>query len=191
MNPLAALGLTLLALAPEASLPGVAQSPARVIDPQASQVQFAVATPWRQTFTGRFAQFQGRLDSLDDGRVRLHLQLDAGSAVIPGHPSLTQRMHGQRFFAVASHPAIGFESEPFSASLLQHGGMVDGHLTLRGQTHVERLVLQPAGCNRPGIDCAVAGTGMIDRSRYGMDAMKLLLRKDVTFHVQARFAADA
>ena len=164
----------LLALALLACAPGAASAQA-AIDPGHSWLGFEVYTRFGQRVAGEFPEFQGQVETLADGRQRVRLQVATSQARIPERPRYTSWMRGASFFDTGRHPLMEFVSEPYPVELLRHGGTLRGQLTLRGVTRPQRLEVQPATCERPGIDCQIRVSGSIDRSDFDMRQWQLAL----------------
>ena len=145
------------------------------IDHAQSWLGFEVYTRFGQRVAGEFPEFQGRVEALADGRQRVRLQVATSQARIPERPRYTSWMRGASFFDTGRHPLMEFVSEPYPVELLRHGGTLRGQLTLRGVTRPQRLEVQPATCERPGIDCQIRVSGSIDRSDFDMRQWQLAL----------------
>ena len=177
----------LLAILPAAADAGVRHGDATIaVDTARSHIGFAIRTRYGQRLEGHFPRFAGQVDTLPDGRQRITVTLDAGSADIPGHPRYTRWMRGGDFFDAGAHPRIVFQSEPHSPHLGMTGGTVDGWLTLRGVRAPLRMQVSPAGCARPGYDCAVTGKGEVSRTAHGMERWQLAVGDRVTFVLKVR-----
>ena len=158
------------------------------LDPVHSRIGFEIRTRYGQRLEGHFPRFEGRRETLADGRQRVVVQLDASHVEIPGHPRYTRLVRAAEFFDVATHPRIDFQSLPHSPDTARTGATVDGWLTLRGIRGPVRMQVAAAGCPRPGYDCAVTGKGEISRSAHGMDRWQLAVGDRVTFVLQVRLA---
>src|SRR5690606_37773352 len=122
---------------------------------------------------------------------QLRVQLQTHGVEIEGHPGYTRFARGKGFFDVERWPTASFVSEPYSESLLVHGGPVAGALTIRGVTRREQFTIAPGGCERPGLDCDVFAGGMIDRDKYGMGRWTIAISDDVRFFLRLRLRDDA
>ena len=65
-------------------------------------------------------------------------------------------------------------------------GRLRGKLTLHGVTRTESFILQPAECARPGRDCDVVASGVINRADYGLSGYRLVLSDRVRFTMRVR-----
>ena len=183
----AAAMLALLALhfaggasAETATRTGVAPH-ALVLDGGKSHVSFHLRTRWGQRIAGYLPVVGGERRILADGRHQVWMALDAAAADLEGSGRLDEVARGERFFDAGEHPRIVFLSDPYHASVVEQGGVVQGWLEIRGVRRPEVFILEPASCAEPGTGCAVNARGSIDRSAYGMDAMRLVLSGNVHF----------
>ena len=79
------------------------------------------------------------------------------------------------FFDAARHPWIQFRADEQPDRLLHEGGELRGELSLRGVVQPVSFRIEPSLCPRPGLDCVVHARGEVQRSRFGMDARRLVL----------------
>jgi polyisoprenoid-binding protein YceI len=93
---------------------------------------------------------------------------------------------GPQFFDATRYPYIDFLSEPHRLELVHDGGRLRGKLTLHGVSRTESFILQPAECARPGRDCDVVATGVINRADYGLSGYRLALSDRVRFTMRVR-----
>lgn len=164
---------------------------AQQFDPLHSRVGFELRTRWGQTLEGRFPRYDGGIIRLQDGRRQVRLRLHTAGVEIVGHPRYTDFARGERFFDVARHPFIVFVSEPYTEALLHDGGDLTGRLRMLGVEHEEVFVLAPATCARPGLECDVVSSGVVDRDDYGLDGWRVAIRDEVRFSLQMRVLAPA
>lgn len=170
-----------------ADAPTAAPVPAGMdVDAERSQAGFRVRTRWNQALEGRFTGIGGSMRADRDGRYQVHLSLDSGSADLADNAVLTARLRGKGFFDAELHPRLHFVSDPLPAALMHTGGELGGTVTIRDITRRERFRIQPAGCERPGLDCPVRASGSVRRRDYGMRRMPLLLRDEVIFDLSIR-----
>jgi len=158
------------------------------LDVARSQVGFEVRTRLGQRISGSFPHFEGRIEVLSDGRHQVHLKMYTRSVEIPEKPRYTGWMRGPEFFDAERYPVVEFDSLPYEASQVEHGGDIAGRLSLRGISHPEVLRVERADCDRPGYDCDVISRGTVSRGRYGMDSWQLALSDRVTFVLRARLS---
>ena len=181
------LGATLLCALPS----GVAQPLAGAgFDVERSWLGFEVRTRFGQRLMGEFPRYEGRVETLPDGRHRVHLRVATGEAVIPDRPRSTSWMHGQSFFDSVRYPWMEFVSDPYSPALLREGGPLKGRLSLRGVTRDEELRVLPAPCLQPGRDCDIQVVGAIERADYGMREWQFALTGEVRLEVRVRLRGD-
>lgn len=160
------------------------------LDPKASRVGFELRTRWGQVLYGRFGAVQGNVESLPDGRRRVHMVLRTDGVEIEDHPGYTRFARGSGFFDVERWPTVEFHSDPYPASLLHDGGQLGGTLTFRGISRHETFVVAPSTCARPGIGCDVLAGGVIDRRQYGMRRWRVAIGDKVHFSLRIRLAGD-
>lgn len=165
---------------------GAASAGAQEIDPERSRMGFELRTRWGQRVEGVFTRHQGVVTVLADGRQQVQLTLAAAGVEVAGSSYYTAMARGPQFFDAARHPYIDFLSEPHQLALVHDGGKLRGKLTLHGVTRSESFILQPAECARPGRDCDVVATGVINRADYGLSGYRLVLSDRVRFTMRVR-----
>ena len=159
---------------------------AQEIDSERSRMGFELRTRWGQRVDGTFARHQGVVTALAEGRQQVQLTLATAGIEVTGSPYYTVMARGPQFFDAARYPYIDFLSEPHRAELVHDGGKLRGKLTLHGVTRSESFILQPAECARPGRDCDVVATGVINRADYGLSGYRLVLSDRVRFTMRVR-----
>lgn len=96
------------------------------------------------------------------------------------------------FFDATHFPQIHFISAEFPLQRLTHGGSIIGTLTIRGFSKSATFAIDPAACADPlrGV-CALAATGTIRRSEFGMRSRRGTLsdKVDLGLSVFAHAAA--
>ena len=170
----------------------LAASPAQAqrIDAARSSADFEIGLRIGSPVRGVCSAINGEIVTLEDGRLRVEMQVGAGSIEVPGNAQYTRMVRGPWFFDSERHPDSRFVSEPFPARRLREGGEIVGQLTLRGLVREERLVLRPAECERPLLDCPVLADGVIARSRYGMDGLRLVVQDEVRYRFRLLAVAE-
>lgn len=163
-----------------------AQEPAPEIDPLASRAAITVDLRVGGRVQGRFQDFDGRLQSHPDGRLQVHVRLDATRLVLDGPGWMDRSMRSEKFLDVARHPAIRFRSEPFAPGLSREGGWMAGELELRGVSRPVRFQVAPAACEAPGLDCDIHVSGVVSRREFGMVAYRVWLQDGVGFDFRVR-----
>lgn len=162
--------------------PGAAQQ----FDPDHTRFGFEVSTRWGQRVAGDFPRYSGEVLRLADGRRQVRIRLEANAVEVAGSRRYTAMARGEGFFGAASHPLIGFVSEPLTEATLLDGGALRGRCSIKGITRTETFVLEPSICARPGLDCDVVARGTIDRGEYGLDGWRFALRDEVQFNLRVR-----
>jgi polyisoprenoid-binding protein YceI len=156
------------------------------IDVARSQFGFEIRTRFGQKIEGNFPRFEALSTQLADGHHQVRLRMYAQYVEIPDKPRYTAWMRGEDFFDVARYPLIEFQSDPYLPSVIEHGGEVQGWLTIRGISRRETLRLAEPECARPGYDCDLVSRGTVLRGRYGMDSWQMALGDRVTFILRTR-----
>lgn len=159
-------------------------------DPEHTRFSFQLRTRWGQKVEGHFPRYSGEFSRLPDGRHRVRIALDA-NAIRMAQRRYEGIARGPRFFDAANWPTIEFLSEPHAPELLRSGGRLRGTLWLRGRRHLESFELEPATCERPGLDCDIVGRGLISRAHYGMDGWSLALGDRVRLELRVRMKPEA
>lgn len=161
-------------------------SPAQAFDPARSRVEFEVRTRVGTMVRGDFPAFEGRVDTLPDGRRRVHVRLAAAQVRVGNSRRYTELARGPQLFDATRHPWIEFVSEPHAPELARSGGALPGRLRLRGVERSERFDLKPAACDRPGMDCPVLAHGRVSRDDYGLTGWRWALADRVRFKLHVR-----
>ena len=173
----------LLAVAPTAATPA---RETLLIDSATAQARFALRALWVKRIDGGFAQVQGVIErDTGTGRFDVDVRIAAGSIVM-SNPDHAEWARSDDFFDATRHPWIGFRAEAQPEHVLRDGGDLVGELTLRGVTRPMRFEVEPAGCPRPGIDCAVRAFGELERSEFGMTARRLFISDKVKLELAIR-----
>jgi polyisoprenoid-binding protein YceI len=163
-------------------------SRAQAFDPAHSRIDFDVRTRIGAPVRGRFPVFDGRVDTLPDGRRQVRLRLSARDLVIGDSARYTRLARGPQLFDSERHPVIEFESDPYPAALARSGGVLEGRLRMHGTERRERFVLAPAACENPGAGCPILATGRVSRDDYGLEGWRWALADRVRFRIDVRFA---
>ena len=161
---------------------------AQAIDPARSRVEFDVHTRVGSLVRGTFPVFEGRVDTLADGRHQVRFRLSARDLQIGESTYYTRLARGPQLFDAERHPVIEFVSEPYPEALGRSGGALDGYLRLHGTERRERFLLAPATCARPGHECPILATGRVSRDDYGLTGWRWALADRVRFRLDVRFA---
>lgn len=179
-----ALATALLLFAALAAAPAAAQT----IDPARSRIEFDVRTRVGALVRGRFPRFEGRVDTLPDGRHQVRFRLAAADIAVDGARRYTDLARGPAMFDAGRHPWVEFVSEPYPADLAQRGGVLHGRLRMRGVERREAFTLTATPCARAGHDCPVLAQGRVSRDHYGLHGWRWALADRVRFRLHVRFA---
>jgi len=139
------------------------------LDPIHSSASFAVKHMVVATFRGRFEEFDAKLAVAQDGSAELTGTVQADSIVVKDE-NLAGHLKSPDFFDTAQYPQISF----VSSSVRREGDelLVDGQLTVKGQTHP---VTARGGIVGPHEDIAgntkvgVTLETVIDRTKFGLN----------------------
>mgnify|MGYP003434909908 FL=1 len=156
------------------------------IDPQHTRIGFTLKTRWGQVLRGQFPRYSGRIETLDDGRHRVHLRMSAKDVDIVGHSNYTEMTRGRGFFEADRFPDVEFVSEPYLSALIAQGGKLAGELTIRDVSRRETFVIEPSTCARPAYDCDVVANGSVRRTDYGVDRWIFAVSDHVRFTLRLR-----
>lgn len=156
------------------------------VDPQHTRIGFSLKTRWGQRLRGRFPTYEGRIETLDDGRERVYLRMSTRDIEIVGHPSYTAITRGDGFFEADRFPDIEFVSEPYDDALIRAGGKLAGQLRIRDVSRREVFLIEPSACERVAVDCDVIASGSVRRSAYGVDRWMFAVSDNVRFTLRLR-----
>ncbi len=176
----------LFALLLAAGVAASATAEAADIDPAHTRIGFTLKTRWGQVLQGRFPRFDGGIETLDDGRYRVRLQMSAREVEIVGYPSYTGMTRGEGFFEADRFPDVEFVSDPYASALIADGGKLTGALTIRDVTRRETFIILKSECARPAYDCDVLASGSVRRTDYGVDRWILAVSDHVRFVLRLR-----
>lgn len=141
-------------------------------DTSRSRAEFSLRAVWLMRVRGWFDAVHGQV-TIDHFRNRAVVDAviaaDSVAMASSGHATWAR---SAEFFDAAAHPHIHFVSDPFPLQRLESGGGFPGRLTLRGATRDMRFEIDPASCDRPGVDCAIIARGTLSRSAFGMHARR-------------------
>lgn len=163
------------------------RSPAQALDVARSRIAFDIHTRIGSPVRGSFPAFDGRVDTLADGRRRVHLRLDARELRVGASDYYTKLARGPQLFDVTHYPDIEFTSDPFPATFAHDGGRMEGVLRMHGVEHRERFDLAATSCARPGYDCPILASGRVSRDDYGLDGWRWALADRVRFQLNVLF----
>jgi polyisoprenoid-binding protein YceI len=160
------------------------------LDTARSHATFGVKVMWLVGVHGRFGKVSGVVD-VDRFRnlATVDARIDA-NAVEMSTKSYEDWVKSDEFFDVAKYPEIHFVSESFPLQRLKRGGQLSGTLTIRDTSQPVTFDLEPAECDKPAYDCAIAVSGAIRRSAFGMRSRRGALSDKVDLHFEV-FAIPA
>lgn len=156
------------------------------IDSQHTRIGFTLKTRWGQVLQGHFPRYDGRIETLQDGRHRVHLKMSAEQVEIIDHPKYTGMTRGTGFFEADRFPEVEFVSEPYAPSLVAGGGKLAGILSIRNVRRRETFNILPSECARPAYGCDVVASGSIRRTDYGVDRWVFAVSDNVRFTLRLR-----
>lgn len=165
---------------------GAGTARAAGIDDVHSRIGFTLKTRWGQVLDGRFPVYRGDVLLLPDGRRRVSLRLAAREVEILGYPGYSRITRGRGFFDAERFPEVGFVSQPYTEQLIRSGGELAGRLRIRDVERREIFTIEPASCERPGLDCDVVATGVVSRSDYGLDRWGFAIGDSIRFSLRIR-----
>ena len=189
--------LAALPLAPALAQSGATTNPAQVesgtyaIDPQHTQVLFAVSHMGFTTYYGRFSDAGGMLNlsAKDPAASSLQVQVPV-STVSTQSEKLTEELKDPDWFNAQKFPTISFTStgvQRTGPDLAQ----VTGNLTLHGVTKPVTLAVHFVGAGVNPIDkkytVGFSATGMIRRSDFGMTTYVPLIGDQVELTLSGAF----
>lgn len=173
-------------------LAATARADALLIDTTRSLAAFELRALWVKRIGGDFARVEGVIER-DTARGRFGVDVRIGAdSVRMDKTSHARWARGPDFFDAVRHPWIQFHAADLSERVLHDGGVIRGRLSLRGAVHDVDFEIAPATCPRPGLDCAVNARGAVERSRFGMDARRLVLsdKVDLSFSIRTHAAGE-
>lgn len=167
-----------------------AQLSAAVIDSSRSNASFSIHPRLPIPSEGNFESVSGSLQPMPAQKWKVEVQLDAGKLNFKGPQWLSRMARSEAFLDAANHPNIQFVSVPFSKTLLEKGGELEGQLFLRGQQRTVRFHIEKSACSKSGYDCDLVVNGSVKRRDFGMQAYRLSIKDNVDFEFRIRLLAD-
>ena len=167
-----------------------AQAHAAVIDSSRSDASFNIHPRLPIPSEGRFESLSGSLVALSAQKWTVQVQVDARKLSFKGPQWLARMASSEEFLDAEKHPNIQFVSVPFSKTLLDKGGDLQGQLSLRGLQQSVRFQIEKSGCARPGYDCDLIVKGSVQRRNFGMQAYRFSIKDNVDFEFRIRLLAD-
>ncbi len=161
------------------------------IDSAHSSASFAVRTLWLQKIEGRMPGLLGTVVLGDSEQTRVDAQVDVNQ-VRMDNERYKSMLRSPEFFDTENHPTIRFRSSAFDTRLLFDGGNIDGELTMRGVTRAVTFELLPGSCQRDQLKaCRIRVRGVIERSRFGMNAHRFTVSDHVHLRLAIRLVAQS
>jgi len=139
------------------------------VDPAHSSVEFQTKHLMIATVKGRFTDFAGSLEALEDGTLRASGTIRTAS-IDTGEPKRDEHLRSADFFEAETYPEITFTSDEITPSG-KSDFRVAGELTIRGITKPVELTGSIEGTGRDpwGNDrVALQVRGTINRSDWGL-----------------------
>lgn len=155
------------------------------IDSAASRIDFAIRLLLVRRLEGRFPSFAGEVElDPESGTARIEVRIDAREVMME-RASHAEWARSPEFFDANNHPEIRFVAFGVPLQRFEDGGEIRGLLSLRGHSQEVTLEVLPSDCPEPGSDCPVRVEGALERSRFGMDARRVVLGEQVelTFEI--------
>jgi len=149
------------------------------IDSPRSRAGFVVRVAWVRNLPGRFDYVEGVIGrDRVRGTMDIDVRLAAQSLSMPD-PDHAVWAQSEEFFDSQRHPWIRFHAQSVPLALLVKGGILTGALSLRGETRAVSFEVEPAACQRPGVDCPVIAHGELRRSEFGMRGRRIVVADKV------------
>jgi len=161
------------------------------IDSPASRADFSLRVAWVRTLTGRFDYLEGVVTRQPEaGTFSVDVRLAALSLYMnnPDHAVWAQ---SEEFFDAQRHPWIRFYAEAVPDAVLLQGGVLSGTLSLRGHSGQIEFEVEPARCDRPGVECEVVAHGELKRSAFGMQARRVVVSDKVRLNLSIKVRETA
>jgi polyisoprenoid-binding protein YceI len=147
---------------------------------------FSVRVAWVRRIEGRFGRIEGEVERAPDRPgLSIDVRIDA-HAIDMNNPEHAEWARSAEFFDAEQHPWISFHAERVPEQLLIDGGELRGELSLRGVRRPQSLMLEPAGCHRPGLDCPIMARAELRRAEFGMTARRIAVADRVRLRLQIR-----
>ena len=189
---LAALPFTpALAQSEATTNPAQVESGTYAIDPQHTQVLFAVSHMGFTTYYGRFSDASGvlNLSAKDPAASSLEVQVPT-STVSTTSEKLTGELKDADWFNASKYPQIIFKSASVKQTSADTAD-VTGDLTLHGVTKPVTLAVRFVGAGMNPLDkkytVGFSATGMIRRSDFGMATYVPLIGDQVELTLSGAF----
>ena len=167
-----------------------AQVNASIIDSSRSKASFTIHPRLPIPSQGSFESVSGSLIAMPNQNWKVEVQVDARKLSFKGPQWLARMARSESFLDAEKHPNVQFVSTPFSKTLLEKGGVLQGQLFLRGlQRNVSFHIEKPA-CARAGYECNLLVRGSVMRRDFGMQAYRFSIKDNVDFEFRIRLLAE-
>jgi len=163
---------------------------AAVIDSSRSVARFSIHPRLPIPSQGRFESLNGALLPVSKKQWKVEVQVDARKLSFKGPQWLARMARSEDFLDAEKHPDIKFISIPFSKTLLEKGGDLQGQLFLRGLQKTVSFHIENSGCANPGYDCDLVVSGSVMRRDFGMQAYRFSIKDNVDFEFRIRLLAE-
>ena len=132
---------------------------ATVFDSARSRASFTIHPRLPIPSQGRFESVSGSLKPSTTELWNVEVQVDARKLSFKGPQWLARMARSEDFLDADQHPDIKFVSAPFSKTLLEKGGVLQGQLFLRGQQRSVGFHIEKSACTNAGVDCDLVVRG--------------------------------
>ncbi|MGH8106391.1 MAG: YceI family protein [Arenimonas sp.] len=167
-----------------------AQVHASIIDSSLSKASFSIHPRLPIPSQGQFESVSGSLISQPQGKWKVEVQVDARKLSFKGPQWLARMARSEAFLDAETHPNIQYISIPFSKTLLEQGGKLQGQLFLKGQQRSVSFRIEKPACTKAGYDCDLVVHGSVMRRDFGMQAYRFSIKDNVDFEFRIRLLAD-
>ena len=163
---------------------------ATLIDSSRSLARFTIHPRLPIPSQGRFESLNGALLPQPKQQWKVEVQVDARKLSFKGPQWLAKMARSEAFLDAEKHPDIQFISVPFSKSLLEKGGELQGQLFLRGLQKTVSFHIEKSVCVRSGYECDLVVNGSVMRQDFGMQAYRISIKDNVDFEFRIRLLAE-
>ncbi len=163
---------------------------ATVFDSARSRASFTIHPRLPIPSQGRFESVSGSLKPSTTELWNVEVQVDARKLSFKGPQWLARMARSEDFLDADQHPDIKFVSAPFSKTLLEKGGVLQGQLFLRGQQRSVGFHIEKSACTNAGVDCDLVVRGSVLRREFGMKAYRISIKDNVDFEFRIRLLAE-
>lgn len=163
---------------------------AAIFDSARSRASFTIHPRLPIPSQGRFESVSGSLKPGSKDMWNVEVQVDARKLSFKGPQWLARMARSEDFLDADQHPDIKFVSAPFSKTLLEQGGVLQGKLFLRGQQRSVGFHIEKSTCTNAGVDCDLVVHGSVLRKDFGMKAYRFSIKDNVDFEFRIRLLAE-